>query len=297
MRTCILCGSSDAALVKNESGYRAVKCSLCDLIYTDPKPSLLDLQMMYEKGHAASVEVDAQIKLRQKKLLVARRSLSQIQRFVKEGRLLEVGCGAGYFIMEAERQGFKSTGVEINGTLVEYAIETLGLDVRQGTLLTVDLQQKSFDVAYLRYVLSHMYDPIAEFERIHAILDDGGFLFFETGNLPQVKPRLIQKMNLGLPDHLYFFSRQNVLTLLERTGFELLGARAYSFTLHELVSRMVENKVRKAVSSGDRNFSQPQASWKERLVAWTSYFLTYKLGRVLPKRGQLCTVEYIAAKV
>jgi SAM-dependent methyltransferase len=293
---CILCGSSENELVKVEHGYRAMRCCACNLIYTHPRPSLPELREMYELGQAASLELEAQIRLSRKKVKVARQDVSDILRLVNCGRLLEVGCGAGYFLCVAQEQGFICTGVEINGVLVEYATKNLGLDVVQGTLLTIDVPLQNFDVIYFRYVLSHMNNPIAEFERMRAALTNKGILFFETGNLPEVNLRSIQKMDLGLPDHLFFFSQRNVKTLLERTGFELLSSKAYSLIAHEALRRVFEKRVRQIVAGGDGFSQQGQSNWKEALFANISELLTYKLGRVLPKRGRFCTIKYIARK-
>ena len=296
MDRCILCGSTETVLVKVENGYRAEQCCACNLIYTHPKPSLPELQEMYEKDQASSLEVDAQIRLCQKKLLVARQDISEIRRFVKGGKLLEVGCGAGYFLWIAKGKGFACTGIEINRVLVEYAIKSLGLYVTPGTLMTIDIPPQTYNVVYFRNVLSHMYDPVAEFERMNSVLIDKGFLFFETGNLPEVNLRSSQKLDLGLPDHLYFFSRRNVKTILERTGFELLSSKAYSLIAHEWVRRAFEKKVRQIVSGGDGFSPQGRPNWKEALIAYLSYILTYKLGRVLPKGGHFCTIKYVARK-
>lgn len=296
MERCGLCDSDQAEFVKSENGYSALFCQVCGLIYTSPKPSLHEVRDMYEKDESASVTIDAQIKLRYKKFLVAKQDVSEIQSLVYSGRLLDVGCGAGYFLDVAKNKGFACTGVEINEVLVEYAINTLGLDILHGTLSELEISPETYDVAYLRYVLSHMHNPVREFEKINNALTNQGLIFFETGNLPDLSIKSIRKMELGLPDHLYFFSQENVNTLLEKTGFDLIYSKIYSMSAHEGVRKVFERKIRNIVQNSDRSQMEYQATRNEIIAAWISYVLTYKLGRFLPKSGRFCTIKYLAKK-
>src|SRR5690606_25886913 len=47
------------------------------------------------------------------------------------GRLLEIGCGAGFFLKGAERLGWRVLGVEVSEDARRFACERLGLQVLQ----------------------------------------------------------------------------------------------------------------------------------------------------------------------
>jgi len=48
--------------------------------------------------------------------------------------MLEVGCGAGDFMLASHRAGWNVSAVEYNGSLVNMIVRELGFDVREGGL-------------------------------------------------------------------------------------------------------------------------------------------------------------------
>lgn len=295
MSTCLLCTCSDSSFIKSERGYHAVRCDSCGLVYIQPRPTLQQLQEIYEQGDTVSLEVGAQIQFTTKKWLIASNDLRAIKTKVPTGYLLEVGCGAGYFLQCARDQGFVCFGIEINKTLVEYARNHLGLNVQPGTLLTAEVPCDTFDVAYLRNVVSHMYDPIGEFLKLNGALRGGGWLFFETGNVPELPVEILQCLDLGLPEHLQFFSRQNIMTLLKKTGFELVSMRSYSIEWHERVRQKFDRQVRRAIRGGGTS-STVSRGYVQRVVGYLSYLISYEVGRIFPKNGHFYTIKYVARK-
>ena len=112
---CIFCGiESDDVLIK-ENGYEGKQCPQCGLIYISPRPSFDEIVDLY--GHDdAHVSAASHISAEFSKRLYARHHLRLIRSFVKDGELLEIGAGAGYFLDEARKLGFIPSGLEFNPT-------------------------------------------------------------------------------------------------------------------------------------------------------------------------------------
>jgi len=293
---CPLCASNDNSRVTEENGYEVARCHVCGVIYVVSPPSLEGLKALYEADQAARIHTGAAIRLRGKRIIVAKNDLKLIKQYVRGGHLLEVGCAAGYFLEYAQQHGFEATGLELNDRFVEYATRELGLRVLQGTLTIANLPKQSFDAIYMRNVLSHLIDPIGDFRIIRDLLRDDGYLFFETGNLAELSPEQIRKHQklcpLGVPDHRLFLSRQNVRYLAEVTGLEIVSCQAFSTVVHDWFSHLLEDRGRRMFAD-----ARPQqggaSSRKENVMSWAWYFLLYQLGRVLPKEGYPCTVKYV----
>src|SRR5205814_3600867 len=73
------------------------------------------------------------------------RDLAAVQRHERSGNLLDVGCHLGMFLEVAKEAGWDVTGLEPSRWSVEQARER-GLDVRHGTLDSVQFEAESFDV-------------------------------------------------------------------------------------------------------------------------------------------------------
>lgn len=295
---CILCGSNAQAPIIEERGYQAVRCLQCGLVFVESPPSQEELRVLYESDKAASLEVEAQMQLQEKKLLTATADLDRIQKYVRHGRLFEVGCGAGYFLWVARQRGFIVKGLELNSRLVQYGRQHLDLDIAQGSLSKTRLPSGSFDVIYMRNVLSHLLDPVQDFEIIRNLLADKGYLFFETGNGAELSQKTLELMKrrnqLGIPDHLFFFSHENVKQLVEQTGLEIVSFTVYSMALHDWIMQRFERKIRRTLAASGTQSGRGR--WKEKIVAAASYFLTYGIGRYLPKSGRHCTIRYVCRK-
>lgn len=220
---CPLCpAAGETRPYHRENGYQAVQCTGCGLVFVTPRPTETELKRLYE-GQDTHIDLGAQIAARHRKRAEARAALGVLARHVRRGRLLEVGVGAGYFLLEAQGRGYRPVGVDINAHFVRFAREALGLEVVEGTLRAAPLPLGSFDAIFHRNVLSHLAHPVEELSRMAELLRPGGVMLFETGNVAELPAETWTGTDaLALPDHLFHWSEATLRTLLDRTGFELI---------------------------------------------------------------------------
>lgn len=101
--------------------------------------------------------------------------------------VLDIGCGAGTQSMMWARDGHKVNGLDINGPLVELAMQRardakLAIDFRIGTATELPWADNSMDVCLVPELLEHVreWEPcVSEFTRV---LKPGGVLFLSTNN-------------------------------------------------------------------------------------------------------------------
>lgn len=93
----------------------------------------------------------------------------------RNGRLLDVGCGNGTFLMLMAKLGWKVMGIEPDAIAARYA-QDQGLEVVVGRLEDTKLEPESFDAITLSHVIEHIPDPVHVFKVLSCALKPGGVL-------------------------------------------------------------------------------------------------------------------------
>ncbi len=90
-------------------------------------------------------------------------------------RLLDVACGGGYLLMEAERRGLVTSGIDIaDAALAKARRFAPKSDLRQGDAEVLPYADASFDVVTCLGSLEHFLRPPVALEEIRRVLAPGG---------------------------------------------------------------------------------------------------------------------------
>ena len=317
---CIFCETHSDRVAIEENGYQGKQCPECGLIYISPRPSLQEVIDLY--GHdEAHIPANSHIADDFAKRLYAKHHLKIINSAIKGGSLLEIGAGAGYFLDEARHVGFETYGLEFNPVQANYVRNELNIPCEQSPLSDSVFDGKKFDVVYHCDVISHLFNPIADFKQMNRSLKDDAYLVFETGNLGEVDPKFFDQINcFQYPDHLFFFSTENLVKLLEETGFELIKIHRYSIT-PQLKTKKALSKLKRSLlnlkntsakkdlglktstESSTINRSTAVPGFKQKLKGiylyaqrYFIYLLRYQLGSITPKKHRPQTIIVVAKK-
>ena len=234
---CIYCGSSKFKPVcLREDKTLVVHCQECHLESVNPLPTIEAMQENYQKemiGNDADSGLHSNYILeRQKriksfsKLYNSRLSLIE-SLYPGKGDLLDIGCGAGFFLNSARERGWNCHGLEILPEYIKYAKENFALEnIRLESLdepLTYD--ENTFDVITLWDLIEHLRNPLKSLKQINRVMKAGGLLVIWT---PNVKNAIVLKENwIGYKtlQHLYFFSGDNLNTMLGKVGFKIVSLK------------------------------------------------------------------------
>ncbi len=169
-------------------------------------------------------------------------------------RLLDAGCGDGYWLHEfAGIRELETTGVDYNPLRVERARKAApAARVVLGDLASLK-PEETFDVILCSQVIEHVADDVALLRLLRGLLAPGGTLILGTTNEGSaLHRRRMRKM--GSPsqtDHVHFYTEAEVTRKLRETGFGVdcvmrevfalgnerlyywLNARAWGFALLE----------------------------------------------------------------
>lgn len=223
---CPICGNKTAWPLLEFSSARMVRCRRCGLVYRQPLPPSGSFSPRFA-GEPADLELEER---------VGERRSRHFRRFLegagRPGKLLDVGCGYGFFLQLAREAGWESIGVDVDPQAVTYAKTRLRVNALRGDLRDIQFPDGSFDLVTLWNVLDYAPDPLAILKEVHRVLKAGGQVFIRTPNvtwqlLSFRLAGLLKRLGWGavfderltFVFHLTSFSRATLRLLLERAGF------------------------------------------------------------------------------
>lgn len=202
---CIVCGAP--ARVLGEGAHRTASCRRCGLDFVTPPlddASGITLQseciVHDDTGRGGSFDA--------------------IERTMKAtlegtGRVLDVGCGAGAFMLMLRARGWQPVGIDINERAVD-AARMRGLDARLTTIDHVEAPAGGFDAAVLMNSLEYFARPLDALERIAHLMRPGGVVVLETPNTSYHRLQAAVGQRLGL-------SRERLMMVEPRHGRRLIA--------------------------------------------------------------------------
>jgi SAM-dependent methyltransferase len=146
--------------------------------------------------------------------------------FKGQGRLLDVGCGPGRLLQELRGQGWEVYGVDFSSVAVSRA-QSVGLNVKEGDLLTAGFESNFFDVVIFSHSLEHVYDPVATLQEARRVLKPGGWVLLYLPNAGSAEARLFGEWWVAWdpPRHLFHFDKRSSARLLEMAGFRVVKTK------------------------------------------------------------------------
>ncbi|MDH4064758.1 MAG: class I SAM-dependent methyltransferase, partial [Acidobacteriota bacterium] len=235
LAACPLCGQASLTYQFTHLTTAIVRCRECGLLMRNPQPSEAELAAIYGDSYflgagarqASIAETD-----RLKRATAARHLDAVESRMAADWRrglrLLELGCGRGNLLVEARARGYEVTGVDYSESSVRTTNEKLGADVaRQGTLRSSRMPDQAFDVVVMADVLEHTRQPLEELCEVWRVLRPGGWLFLAVPSLDSWSAQLLRErwMEFKL-EHMYFFDRRTLSSILFRAGFHEVSITA-----------------------------------------------------------------------
>ncbi len=222
---CILCQTPlEKYLYKN--GFWIYRCPTCRLGQTDLNknyPSFV--KEFYSKGYyegdpTRSAYVDYEL---DKPLIVRnmRKFLSFLPRKVTGGKLLDVGCAFGYFVELAKESGYDAYGFDPSTFAAKKAGALVGYKrIQEATIQDAKFPKASFDVITMFDVFEHLQDPLEDMRKLRSLLKPDGVILIATGDTKSLAARIMRRRWTFFipPQHIFFFDRHNVITLLHKAG-------------------------------------------------------------------------------
>lgn len=287
---CVACGCTDTTqftLAFQKPEMQVLRCQKCNFIFVPP---FYRKQISYHnyKGDDVLEQVrkgNNWLKIQSQKV-----KFDLIQKYAPAGKLFDLGCGWGHFLLTAKELGYDIYGVEISKHLYEYCTKDLKLPVEDINLFDMD-ESKQFDILTMWDVLEHIDDADAFVEKCGKLVRKGGYMFLQV---PQIDSFLAKKYKENWKmmslDHVNYFSPKTIGILLERYGFRLVETKSSIdlkiFLMYYILPWLKRKKNTTSgeqsivISSAERQayFNQLTARpmWQLKIMSW-GHKLLYKL--------------------
>lgn len=150
-------------------------------------------------------------------------------------RVLDVGCGRGYFPALLQALGNAASAVELSTDAAEYARAKFGLDVFTGTIEQYaaarqagSISAEPFPLVTAIDVIEHVPDPAAFIAAAVRVLAPGGRLIIDTPNAAAANIAALGDEWQGFnPFHIYLYTPEALRCVVERAG--LVVDRVFSY--------------------------------------------------------------------
>lgn len=221
---CPICHGAKLRYRFTFQNYPIYECADCGLEFMHPQPDDATLQRIYDSHYfLGSEDAEAQERTYDLKQRTAALYCDTLNRRLdgRTGRLLEIGCGWGDFLLEAHRRGFEVNGIEFSPDATAVANKRLGAErVKSGVLEENSFPPGCFDVIAFFDVIEHVRDPRQFLDRVGRLIRPGGMVMIVAPSLDSLSARLLGRHWMEYKiEHIYQFGRSSICCALEGTGF------------------------------------------------------------------------------
>lgn len=233
MTVCSVCGATRRRVLYPVRRWQVVRCGVCGHRELDPHPAPAEVAALYDAtyyanpafattdhhayfGYADYIRDRAHIQTR------LARVLDRIASRVPRGRLLDVGCGLGFFVEVALEAGWDAWGVDANADAVGWATAHVTDRVLEAPAGALPFPDGHFDCVVMFDVIEHLLDPATDLGEAWRVLRPGGLLVVATPDAGSLPARLLRSRWLEVqraPEHIHFFDIGSLSVLLARAGF------------------------------------------------------------------------------
>ncbi len=265
---CPVCEGSDSVVLREACDDRygqpdlfaLVVCKQCGHCMTAPRLQESDFGTLYgtyyPRKHAVAADIRREASRAVMRFARVKRwwmgADNQGQYSVRRGEsMLDIGCGSGLSLMEAQALGAQACGVEADPNVRRLAGE-LGLRIHIGSLMDDPFPGQRFDLVTLNQVIEHVPSPEQLLLHLHGRLRAGGRVVLVFPNVRSIWCRLFGSrwINWHIPYHLHHFSRPGFVQLAERCGYRVRSVRSITPNLWTVLQfRTLTHVARQGVPS------------------------------------------------
>lgn len=220
------CGAAPVSAMAVCGRSALLRCRVCEMVVRARMPLQKELDDCYRDKYWSCFQAEQIGTARDNVHLHALEWLMQM--CPEAGTVVDVGCGAGAFLLCCRERGWKGVGIDPCPSAVERAV-AMGLDAHVRSWPSSLLGNETADAVTFINVLDHLRDPFKALQKAWRVLRTGGLLYIRVPN-GALHTRLIAPLSVigfgGLPVvHLYGFSRAAFRFQLPRLGFAVRAVR------------------------------------------------------------------------
>jgi len=260
-KTCSVCGEEALSQMTAYQKHHLSKCRSCTMVLAHLEPHKRTLEEHYAQ-YGRDDFFSPITKQRYNEWL------DTFEEYREHNRILDVGCGIGFFLETALERNWEVFGTEYTDESVNIC-EQKGIQMYKGEIENIEFNDLKFDVVVSIEVLEHISNPLSHLERINQILRPGGTLYLTTPNFNSLNRRILgERWNvLAYPEHLSYFNKKSLNMALSKSGFVKKQLITEGISLEHLKTSIQKKNV---------DHSTPDTSDERLRQAAESYYVLKK---------------------
>lgn len=212
-KQCLICEGERLTELNTYKSTYLCKCLSCGFVFSRRVPTKDELNEHY-MGYGRNDYLSPVTIKRYNELL------DRFEKYRKTNRILDVGCGIGYFLEEAKKRNWEVYGTEYTDVAVEIC-KNKGISMQNGVLDPSHYDTESFDVITSFEVIEHINNPKEELASFYRLLRKGGAVYVTTPNFNSLlRYRLKETYDMiCYPEHLSYYTPKTLRHVFRKAGF------------------------------------------------------------------------------
>lgn len=243
-RSCPFCQNSaeDAQVLSyGSSEWPMIECNKCHFVYLKRAPvyERLSEEFAWEKTSETERQVREErepvkqglsraFKHFRQKVLKRNKLPELIEKYIPGGRVLDIGCAAGGLLATLPAK-YQPYGIEVSKALAQAASEVV--EPRGGSIMHDNalngikkLPENHFAGVLMSAFLEHEVEPNGLLQGVAKVLQPGGVVIIKVPNYGSWNRKIRAEKWCGfrLPDHVNYFTPENLEALIVRQGMKVV---------------------------------------------------------------------------
>lgn len=259
--SCPICNSNNISL--NYEGFtgrkpqenriwKVYRCDTCTHAFINPQPTWDELAAYYTSNYEAYDPNHGSEEFDDAKIITSAEQHGEFRHLPipKNKKLLDVGCGGGWFLRISKKLGAHVQGIEPSdaGTI---CTRNSGIDVFQGTLEDYlaasnnEIRKADFDVITANHVIEHTPSPTTTLKHMSTLLAPGGTIWISVPNAACYFSHKLGSHwhSTDLPYHLQLFSPRSMAEAGKLAGLTI--HRQYTYSLPSATASSLRTYLRR----------------------------------------------------
>lgn len=200
--------------------HRILRCERCSLVFSSPIFPAEKLSKFYKKSLCNyKDQIPYLIKTYFKIVEQIKKNLP------KNPKVLEVGCGNGFFLKALIDLGFTKNvfGIEPSTRMVSEADSVLRSKIRVNIFKPDLFPKNSFNLILCLHTLDHMFDPNEFVQGAYSMLKKNGYIIVVVHDTEGLSVKLFgEKSAIFDIEHIYLFNKKTLRKIFTRNGFKVI---------------------------------------------------------------------------
>ena len=273
-RECPVCSGDKIKELNIVNNIKIVRCINCKMVFADVENSEIDEKNIYtEESFYKYIANEPVYSLAYYDLI-----LEKIQKHFKKKdvKILEFGCGPGFFLRRAKLKNIDAYGCDFS-SYSQLAKETFNLNIKVAGIFDAGYKKNEFDVVITHATHEHLSNMYEISENLYQILKPGGiYIISGVPNYNTIPIKVFSNFFKNAPpSHVNFFEKKSLVRFYKKLNLRPISIRTYGIStwtwsiLMKIKEKLRKNKNKESIQQtvNKKNISEQKISKIHKIIA------------------------------